>query len=119
VPTVDTPLPLLNYLGALAAPATTGDALRFLLEPERAQGRSGRSIDLASSASRAAIAIGPEGGFAPEELEAFDLSTFARLGLGPRVLRTETAAIAAIVVLQARFGDMSVLSDDSSRTADS
>jgi hypothetical protein len=34
------------------------------------------------------------------------------------VLRTETAAIAAIAVLQARFGDMSAVSDDSSRVAD-
>jgi 16S rRNA (uracil1498-N3)-methyltransferase len=123
VPSVDAPLPLLNYLGGLAAQATAGDVLRLVLEPERAQRaeRSGRSIDIASSpsASRAQIAIGPEGGFAPEELEAFDLSTFSRLALGPRVLRTETAAIAAIVVLQARFGDMSAVSADSSRTADS
>jgi 16S rRNA (uracil1498-N3)-methyltransferase len=123
VPSVDTPLPLLNYLGALAAQATEGDVLRLVLEPERAQRteRSARSIDIASSqsASGAQIAIGPEGGFAPEELEAFDLSAFSRVGLGPRVLRTETAAIAAIVVLQARFGDMSAVSDDSSRSADS
>jgi 16S rRNA (uracil1498-N3)-methyltransferase len=123
VPSVDAPLPLLNYLGALAWQAKAGDVLRLVLEPERARRteRGGRSIDIASSpsASHAQIAIGPEGGFAAEELEAFDLSTFSRLALGPRVLRTETAAIAAIVVLQARFGDMSALSDDSSRTADS
>jgi 16S rRNA (uracil1498-N3)-methyltransferase len=123
VPSVDTALPLLNYLGALPALGTEGDVLRLVLEPERAPRteRSTRSIDIASSqtASRAQIAIGPEGGFAPEELEAFDLSAFTRLGLGPRVLRTETAAIAAIVVLQARFGDMSAVSDDSSRSADS
>jgi 16S rRNA (uracil1498-N3)-methyltransferase len=62
-------------------------------------------------AASALVAIGPVGGFAPEELEAFDLSSFSRLGLGPRVMRTETAAIVAIAVLQARFGDMSVLSD--------
>jgi len=123
VPNVDTPLPLLNYLGALAAHTMEDDALRLVLEPEREQRteHGARSIDIASSqsASRAQIAIGPEGGFAPEELEAFDLSAFSRLGLGPRVLRTETAAIAAIVVLQARFGDMSAVSDDSSRSADS
>jgi 16S rRNA (uracil1498-N3)-methyltransferase len=122
LPSVDTPLPLLSYLGSLA-PTTAGEVLRLVLEPERAQHieRGARTIDIAAprSASRAEIAIGPEGGFAPEELEAFDLSSFSRLGLGPRVLRTETAAIAAIVVLQARFGDMSAVSDDSSRTADS
>jgi 16S rRNA (uracil1498-N3)-methyltransferase len=52
------------------------------------------------------IAIGPEGGFAGEELEALDLAGFARVALGPRVLRTETAAIAAVTWLQTRFGDM-------------
>jgi len=123
VPSVDTPLPLLNYLGGLAAQAAASEVLRLVLEPERAQRTEAlaRSIDIASakSASRAEIAIGPEGGFAPEELEAFDLSAFARVNLGPRVLRTETAAIAAIAVLQARFGDMSAVSDDPSRCADS
>jgi 16S rRNA (uracil1498-N3)-methyltransferase len=121
LPSVDTPLPLLSYLGGLAAHAAAGEVLRLVLEPERAQRTQARSIDIASaeSASRAEIAIGPEGGFAPEELEAFDLSGFSRVRLGPRVLRTETAAIAAIVVLQARFGDMSAVCDDSSRTADS
>jgi 16S rRNA (uracil1498-N3)-methyltransferase len=122
LPSVDAPEPLLNYLGSLA-PATVGDALRLVLEPERARQTQdpGRSIDSAflASALRAEIAIGPEGGFAAEELEAFDLSAFSRVTLGPRVLRTETAAIAAIAVLQARFGDMSAVAEDSSRTADS
>jgi 16S rRNA (uracil1498-N3)-methyltransferase len=122
LPSVDAPRPLLTYLGSLAQ-APAGDALRLVLEPERAHQtlRGAGSIDVATPApvSRAEIAIGPEGGFSPEELEAFDLSAFSRVSLGPRVLRTETAAIAAIVVLQARFGDMSAVSDDSSRSADS
>ena len=121
LPSVDTPMPLLNYLGGLAQ-ATAAEVVRLVLEPERAQHneRGSRAIGIASpqSASRAEIAIGPEGGFAPEELEAFDLSAFARMTLGPRVLRTETAAIAAIAVLQARFGDISPVSEDSSRSAD-
>jgi 16S rRNA (uracil1498-N3)-methyltransferase len=121
LPSVDTPLPLLSYLGGLSQ-AAADEVLRLVLEPEaqRTELRA-RSIDIAAaqSTSRAEVAIGPEGGFAPEELEAFDLSAFSRLALGPRVLRTETAAIAAIVVLQARFGDMSAVSDDSSRSADS
>jgi 16S rRNA (uracil1498-N3)-methyltransferase len=123
LPSIDTPLPLLRYLGSLAPPAAAGTELRFVLEPERTQRieAPARSIDIASArtAPCAEIAIGPEGGFAPEELEAFDLSAFSRVSLGPRVLRTETAAIAAIVVLQARFGDMSAVSDDSSRSGDS
>jgi 16S rRNA (uracil1498-N3)-methyltransferase len=118
LPIVAAPQPLLNYLGALAQ---ANESLRFVLEPERARRteRGAQSIAPPQAVSLAEIAIGPEGGFAPEELEAFDLSSFSRVSLGPRVLRTETAAIAAIVVLQARFGDMSAASDDSSRTTDS
>jgi 16S rRNA (uracil1498-N3)-methyltransferase len=122
LPAVEAPQPLLSYLGALEPADLSGEFLRLVLEPERA-GRTppaARTIDAVDAATTGAqIAIGPEGGFATEELEAFDLSAFARLGMGPRVLRTETAAIAAIAVLQARFGDMSVVSHDSSRTADS
>jgi len=120
LPSVEPPQPLLTYLGAMA-PSDADRMLRLVLEPERARQtqREARIIDGdAPPASGAQIAIGPEGGFTADELEAFDLSTFSRVRLGPRVLRTETAAIAAIAVLQARFGDMSAVSDDSSRTAD-
>jgi 16S rRNA (uracil1498-N3)-methyltransferase len=121
LPAVEAPQPLLHYLGATTAAETPG-LLRLVLEPERAaQTQLGaRSLDncAAASVTGAIIAIGPEGGFASEELEAFELSAYCRVGLGPRVLRTETAAIAAIVVLQARFGDMSAVSDDRSRSAD-
>jgi 16S rRNA (uracil1498-N3)-methyltransferase len=121
LPSVEPPQPLLSYLGAMAPP--DADRMpRWVLEPERARQtlRGARIIGgEAPAAPGAQIAIGPEGGFTADELEAFDLSTFSRVSLGPRVLRTETAAIAAIAVLQARFGDMSAVSDDSSRTADS
>ena len=118
LPAVEAPQPLLNYLGALAphqpepgAAAAAGvRCLRLVMEPEGERGgqNAARPLDIDSldAVAAADIAIGPEGGFAPEELEAFELSAFIRAGLGPRVLRTETAAIAAIVMLQARFGDM-------------
>jgi 16S rRNA (uracil1498-N3)-methyltransferase len=120
LPAVQAPQPLLDYLGATASGETAG-LLRLVLEPERAAPASQRSpLDnhAAVAITGAVIAIGPEGGFGPEELEAFRLSAFARVGLGPRVLRTETAAIAAIAVLQARFGDLSAVSDGPSRAAD-
>jgi 16S rRNA (uracil1498-N3)-methyltransferase len=119
VPDVEAPQPLLHYLGALAAESP--GMLRLVLEPEHTSEthwRPGSIEGDAAPLSGAVIAIGPEGGFADEELEAFELSRFRRTGLGPRVLRTETAAIAAITVLQARFGDMSAVSDDASRTDD-
>ena len=54
----------------------------------------------------AAILIGPEGGFSPSERARFDRLSFARrLSLGPRVLRADTAAVAALTLWQAQAGD--------------
>ena len=54
----------------------------------------------------AAILIGPEGGFVRSELDALGNLPFAsRVGLGPRVLRAETAALAALAAFQAIAGD--------------
>lgn len=54
----------------------------------------------------AAIFVGPEGGFTETELDALGkLSIVTRVGLGPRVLRAETAALAALAVFQAIAGD--------------
>ena len=53
-----------------------------------------------------AILTGPEGGFSPEERRMLAAQPFTRpVGLGPRILRAETAAIAALAVVQALWGD--------------
>ena len=52
------------------------------------------------------IAIGPEGGWSPRDRELLLAAGFEGLRLGPRVLRTETAGIAAIAALQALSGDL-------------
>jgi 16S rRNA (uracil1498-N3)-methyltransferase len=96
LPLIEPPRPLLEHLGA---PAAAGP--RLLLEPEAAATAPGLTVE-----SAVEIAIGPEGGFDSDELEAFRVSSFAPVRLGPRVLRTETAAIAAIAWLQSRFGDL-------------
>jgi 16S rRNA (uracil1498-N3)-methyltransferase len=116
LPVIEAAQPLLNYLGE----SVPGAGLRLVLEPESAplalapltfaplapasaNGPAGASgLEVVD----AEIAIGPEGGFAPDELEAFRVAEFSPVGLGPRILRTETAAIAALVWLQVRFGDM-------------
>jgi 16S rRNA (uracil1498-N3)-methyltransferase len=100
VPAIESPVQLLNYLGGLAPSAHP----RWVLQPQTAAA-SPQRLPLTA----AEMAIGPEGGFAPEELEAFRLTGFLPLGLGPRVLRSETAAIAALVWLQTLFGDLAGL----------
>ena len=50
-----------------------------------------------------ALAIGPEGGWAPEELALFAKADFLPATLGPRILRAETAAIASLAILAARL----------------
>jgi 16S rRNA (uracil1498-N3)-methyltransferase len=59
-----------------------------------------------SRAEAWAVLVGPEGGFAETELDALrKLSFVSPVGLGPRVLRADTAAVAALAVLQALAGD--------------
>lgn len=53
-----------------------------------------------------ALLVGPEGGLSPSEITHAEDAGFLALKLGPRVLRTETAPLAAIAILQARWGDM-------------
>lgn len=55
---------------------------------------------------RTALLIGPEGGFAATEVAAAERAGFLRVSLGPRVLRTETAAIVAASLLQFSLGDL-------------
>ena len=52
------------------------------------------------------LAIGPEGGWSPRDREHLVAAGYEGLRLGPRVLRTETAGIAAISALQALCGDL-------------
>ena len=52
------------------------------------------------------LLVGPEGGLAPAEVDAAQASGFAVAGLGPRVLRVETAALAALVAVQLLLGDL-------------
>ncbi len=53
-----------------------------------------------------ALLVGPEGGLAPEEMQAAQAAGFQPWRLGPRVLRTETAALAGLAALQLVCGDL-------------
>ena len=98
VPVVDAPLPLGDSLGGLAA-----DSLRFLLA---ADGDDALAKVAADGARRPVVLlIGPEGGLADNEQEFARTNGFVACRLGPRVMRTETAGLAALAVLQAIAGD--------------
>ncbi|WP_159017226.1 16S rRNA (uracil(1498)-N(3))-methyltransferase [Cognatiluteimonas profundi] len=76
---------------------------RFLLDPQA----SGSIADLdAPGGGACVLAVGPEGGWSPRDRAMLEAAGFTGLRLGPRVLRTETAGIAAIAALQAGFGDL-------------
>src|SRR5436853_6625195 len=65
-----------------------------------------RALDAAARAAPWAIAIGPEGGFAEAELAALRrMKDVMAVGLGPRILRADTAALAALACWQALVGD--------------
>jgi 16S rRNA (uracil1498-N3)-methyltransferase len=67
-----------------------------------AEGESIREMKMEAGAT---IAAGPEAGFAPEEQAALERAGFVKTSLGPRTLRTETAALAALAALNALRGD--------------
>lgn len=100
LPAVGHPTDLARFLASLEPPAP-GEARVVLAE------RSAREGPLPSGAvERAVLAVGPEGGWAPDELDAFGRSGFVALSLGPRILRSETAAVAGVAALQLRWGDL-------------
>jgi 16S rRNA (uracil1498-N3)-methyltransferase len=52
------------------------------------------------------LLVGPAGGFEPAEAEELRAAGFLAASLGPRILRAETAAVAAVAIAQARWGDL-------------
>ncbi|KTC85034.1 16S rRNA (uracil(1498)-N(3))-methyltransferase [Legionella brunensis] len=77
-------------------------ALKLVLHPEMSKNWRDYHFDK----TEVALLIGPEGGFSEQEIKQILFNNFNPLSLGPRILRTETAAIAALSVLQAVSGDL-------------
>ncbi|HXY95661.1 MAG TPA: 16S rRNA (uracil(1498)-N(3))-methyltransferase [Steroidobacteraceae bacterium] len=99
LPTVAAPLALKDFLKAAAG---TPSETRLLLSPVGTAALN----DVARPDGGITVLIGPEGGLTDEEEHAAVTAGFTALRLGPRVLRTETAAIAALALLQRQFGDL-------------
>jgi len=98
VPAIDEPMPFAgNWM------ASQGELVqKIVLHPSAGQ----QLGDIALQQSSTAILVGPEGGLSPAELEQATAAGFLAATMGPRILRTETAAIAATAILQSRLGDI-------------
>jgi 16S rRNA (uracil1498-N3)-methyltransferase len=97
VPWVHPPLTVDAYLTHVTAP------VKLVLHPECSATWRDYSLALATDI---ALMVGPEGGFSEQELQHLEHHQFLPLSLGPRILRTETAALVALSVLQAVGGDL-------------
>ena len=96
VPEVTQPIHLSEWL------AQETSALKLNLHP-----KAHHSIfTLNAQAHRIRLLIGPEGGLSDDEIAQANNAEFHDILLGPRILRTETAALTAITALQCRFGDL-------------
>ncbi|WP_210398121.1 16S rRNA (uracil(1498)-N(3))-methyltransferase [Motiliproteus sediminis] len=95
VPEVRAPQTLADWL------ATADADLKLVLHPEA----PASLLDLPAPQS-VALLIGPEGGLSDDEVVAAQAAGFKALSLGPRVLRTETAPVAALTLLQYLWGDL-------------
>ena len=84
-----------GFLGQAAA-----DGLRLLLAPD-----ADRDLKRLEPPGKVTLLVGPEGGLAPEERQRAERRGFVPVRFGPRVLRTETAPLAAIAAMQALWGD--------------
>jgi 16S rRNA (uracil1498-N3)-methyltransferase len=101
-PSVAAPLALAAFLqGEVSAGA--GSRTLLLLSPE---GTAALEVVRRAQANAVSVLVGPEGGLTDEEQQAALAAGFKALRLGPRVLRTETAALAALALLQRELGDL-------------
>jgi 16S rRNA (uracil1498-N3)-methyltransferase len=96
-------VPAIAPVQTLAAYLTAGERgkRRLLLSPDAAM-----PLKRVPPAAAVVLLIGAEGGLAPSEYQAAEASGFEPVSLGPRILRTETAPVAALAVLQALWGDL-------------
>jgi len=100
VPEVEQPSPLKRVLD------TWDESRRIIFCDEEAPVQNPIAALQAASRGPLAVLIGPEGGFAPDERELLcKMRGVTRLALGPRIMRADTAAVAALALVNAVLGD--------------
>jgi 16S rRNA (uracil1498-N3)-methyltransferase len=96
-------LPLVDLLHYLSVPVSA-DVLRWIMLPTEA-GNDGRLCDQDRPAGEVTLLVGPESGFDTVEVLSATSKGFVPRRLGPRILRSETAGLAALAAMQALWGD--------------
>jgi len=94
VPGISEPLSLANWLDSFE-----GNGLMLDHRAEKPL------VELSAPGTELTMLVGPEGGLSPTERQLAEEKGLAGVRLGPRVLRTETAPLAALAVIQATWGD--------------
>jgi 16S rRNA (uracil1498-N3)-methyltransferase len=97
-PLIDAPMDLNAWFGAGTKETDTD----LILRP----GATTPLASISTPVTKICLLIGPEGGFSDKEYDDAQAAGFKTVSLGPRVLRTETAALAAISVAQSSWGDL-------------
>ncbi len=95
VPEVDEPAPLKKLLVEITEP------VKLLLAETEEENTLRAALETAPQDAAIALAIGPEGGWTAEEMQLFRDHGWQHVTLGPRILRAETAAIAALAITSA------------------
>jgi len=97
-PLIDEPMDLNAWFGA----KTSDSDIDLILQPFATMPLT----SVRAPATKVCLLVGPEGGFSDKEYGDASVSGFQAVSLGPRILRTETAAAAALTVVQSMWGDM-------------
>jgi 16S rRNA (uracil1498-N3)-methyltransferase len=97
-PLIDAPMDLNAWFGAGAKESDTD----LILRP----GAAAALASLAAPVTKVCLLIGPEGGFSEKEYDDAEIAGFTAVSIGPRILRTETAALTAIAIAQSCWGDL-------------
>ena len=95
IPEIHPPMSIEDWLGS------SNKSCRLILDV-----RGAKTLENLEIINPVELAIGPEGGFSTKELQIANDRGFTTISLGSRILRSETAPVAALAILQHRYGDM-------------
>ncbi len=99
-PDISVPMDLLNYLSE-----TDNTSLNLIFHPGSAT-ESLNNVDIQADVQRINLLVGPESGFSHSEVIAAKEAGYRQIGLGKRILRTETAGPIVCALVMARFGEL-------------